>query len=113
MPPGLDNLKHIVVLMMENRSFDHMLGALKANDPRIDGLTGNESNPDRTGAMVKVQPQAEFQSRRDAADRKVRCGLILDASEGVRIKPVLLNDHLELNYLVNFQQFFAACSQSR
>jgi phospholipase C len=27
MPPGLDALKHIVVLMMENRSFDHMLGA--------------------------------------------------------------------------------------
>ena len=26
MPPGLDSLKHIVVLMMENRSFDHMLG---------------------------------------------------------------------------------------
>ncbi|HKW65097.1 MAG TPA: alkaline phosphatase family protein [Candidatus Acidoferrum sp.] len=29
MPPaGLDNLKHIVVLMMENRSFDHMLAGL-------------------------------------------------------------------------------------
>ena len=29
MPPaGLDSLKHIVVLMMENRSFDHMLGGL-------------------------------------------------------------------------------------
>jgi len=27
--------------------------------------------------------------------------------EGVRIKPVLLNDHVQLNYLVNFQQFFA------
>lgn len=26
MPAGLDNLKHIVVLMVENRSFDHMLG---------------------------------------------------------------------------------------
>jgi phospholipase C len=26
MPAGLDNLKHILVLMMENRSFDHMLG---------------------------------------------------------------------------------------
>jgi phospholipase C len=65
MPPGLDNLKHIVVLMMENRSFDHMLGALKANDPRIDGLTGNESNLDTTGATVKVLPQAEFQSQLD------------------------------------------------
>jgi phospholipase C len=32
MTTGLDNLKHIVVLMMENRSFDHMLGALKSKD---------------------------------------------------------------------------------
>jgi len=30
MPPaGLDNLKHIVVLMMENRSFDHMLAEVR------------------------------------------------------------------------------------
>jgi phospholipase C len=65
MPPGLDSLKHIVVLMMENRSFDHMLGALKKRDPRIDGLTGNESNPDPTGAAVKVQPRAEFQGQLD------------------------------------------------
>ena len=27
MPPGLDSLEHIVVLMMENRSFDHLLGS--------------------------------------------------------------------------------------
>ena len=65
MPPGLDSLKHIVVLMMENRSFDHMLGALKAQNPQIDGLTGNESNLDTTGATVKVQPLAEFQSQLD------------------------------------------------
>ena len=65
MPPGLDNLKHLVVLMMENRSFDHMLGALKAEDPRIDGLTGNESNPDTTGTQVKVQPLAQFQGQLD------------------------------------------------
>ena len=65
MPPGLDNLKHIVVLMMENRSFDHLLGSLKAVDARIDGLTGNESNPDTTGAAVKVAPLAEFQSQLD------------------------------------------------
>jgi phospholipase C len=65
MPPGLDNLKHIVVLMMENRSFDHMLGSLKAVDQRIDGLTGNESNPDTTDAQVKVAPLAQFQSQFD------------------------------------------------
>jgi phospholipase C len=65
MPQGLDNLKHIVVLMMENRSFDHMLGALKAVDPRINGLTGNESNLDTTGEPAKVLPLAEYQSQLD------------------------------------------------
>ena len=61
MSRGLDNLKHIVVLMMEHRSFDHMLGGLKAQDRRINGLTGNETNPDTTGEPVKVRPLAEFQ----------------------------------------------------
>ncbi|PYX63644.1 MAG: hypothetical protein DMG74_16325 [Acidobacteria bacterium] len=65
MPAGLDNLKHIVVLMMENRSFDHMLGGLKAQDPRIDGLTGNETNPDINNVAVRVQPQALYQSQLD------------------------------------------------
>jgi len=60
---GLQNLKHIVVLMLENRSFDHMLGSLKAVDPRIDGITDQMSNPDTTGASVKAQPLAEFQGQ--------------------------------------------------
>jgi phospholipase C len=63
MPPGLDQLKHIVVLMMENRSFDHMLGSLKAVDSRIDGVTSQLSNPDTTGAGVQPQPLAEFQGQ--------------------------------------------------
>jgi phospholipase C len=65
MPPGLDSLKHIVVLMMENRSFDHMLGSLKAVDSRIDGVTDQLSNPDTTGALVKPLPKAEFQGQLD------------------------------------------------
>jgi phospholipase C len=66
MPPaGFDNLRHLVVLMMENRSFDHMLGALKAVDPRIDGLTGNESNRDTKGTVVKVQSLADYQGQLD------------------------------------------------
>src|SRR3981189_1813808 len=63
MPPGLDQLKHIVVLMMENRSFDHMLGSLTERDSRIDGITAQLSNPDTTGAPVKPQPKAEFQGQ--------------------------------------------------
>lgn len=66
MPPaGLDALKHVVVLMMENRSFDHMLGALMATDPRIDGLAGDEKNLDTTGAVAAVEPKAEFQGQLD------------------------------------------------
>ena len=72
MPAGLDNLKHIVVLMMENRSFDHMLGGLslvmengQKKYPQINGLTGTESNPDTNGAIVNVQPNAKFQSQLD------------------------------------------------
>jgi phospholipase C len=65
MSKGLDNLKHIVVLMMENRSFDHMLGGLKRTDARINGLNGDEWNPDATGARVVVQPTASFQGQLD------------------------------------------------
>ena len=65
MPPGLDSLKHIVVLMMENRSFDHMLGSLTAVNPKIDGVTDQLSNPDTTGTLVKPQPLAEFQGQLD------------------------------------------------
>jgi phospholipase C len=72
MPAGLDRLKHIVVLMMSGRSFDHMLGALslvtengQKKYPKINGLTGNEANPDTKGAMVRVQPDAQFQSQLD------------------------------------------------
>jgi len=48
----LTNIKHIVVLMMENRSFDHMLGYLSnegdkygTKRPDVDGLHGGEKNP--------------------------------------------------------------------
>jgi len=63
--PGIQNLQHIVVLMMENRSFDHMLGALRATHPNIDGLTGAETNPDSTGVPVAVTPDAAYQSQLD------------------------------------------------
>ena len=53
----LQQIKHIVVLMMENRSFDHMLGYLK-NDgmPEVNGLNGDESNEDDRGNRIAVYP---------------------------------------------------------
>src|SRR5947207_3254678 len=65
MSKGLDDLKHIVVLMMENRSFDHMLGGLKKKFPKISGLNGDEWNPDINGKAVKVQPSATYQGQLD------------------------------------------------
>lgn len=60
-----DLVQTVVVVMMENRSFDHMLGALKARDPRINGLTGKEFNLDHSNEPVTVAPLAEFQGQLD------------------------------------------------
>ncbi len=60
---GLIAVAHVVVLMLENRSFDHMLGYLYTSAGNVspaghpyDGLTGSESNPDATGKPVPVFP---------------------------------------------------------
>src|SRR5450755_2226008 len=58
---GLSSIDHIVVLMLENRSFDHMLGFLYTDQGNVSpagqpyaGLTGSESNPDSSGQPVTV-----------------------------------------------------------
>ena len=38
-------ISHILVLMMENRSFDHLLGWLKSVNSKIDGLDDGTSTP--------------------------------------------------------------------
>ncbi|OVA02927.1 Phosphoesterase [Macleaya cordata] len=38
-------IKTVVVLVQENRSFDHMLGWMRSLNPEINGVTGTESNP--------------------------------------------------------------------
>ncbi len=63
MSAGLDNLKHLVVLMMENRSFDHMLGGLKKKYPKINGLNGDEWNPDSAGNKVTVAANAQYRGQ--------------------------------------------------
>ena len=63
---GLAAIEHVVVLMLENRSFDHMLGYLyeasgnvsPAGQP-FEGLAGTESNPAGSGppvAVFKIEP---------------------------------------------------------
>lgn len=50
----LAGIGHIVVLMLENRSFDSMLGALYPKSDTFDGLEGTETNPDANGVPVQV-----------------------------------------------------------
>lgn len=51
-------VEHVVVLMLENRSFDSVAGKLRDGTPGFDGLTGAESNvwhrPDGTAQVVPV-----------------------------------------------------------
>src|SRR6202035_2909342 len=42
-----DPIQHVIVLMLENRSFDHMLGGLSAAIPGLDGAP-KPGEPDRT-----------------------------------------------------------------
>jgi phospholipase C len=60
---GLSSVQHVVVLMLENRSFDHMLGFLYTQAGNVSptgqpyaGLTGTESNP-----VANSQPVSVFQ----------------------------------------------------
>lgn len=64
----LDGIEHFVVVMLENRSFDHMLGFLYADRGNVSpqgqafaGLTGRESNPTASGGtaeVFKIQPHS-------------------------------------------------------
>ena len=51
LPPGIHNL---VYVMMENRSYDHQLGARALQGLGGDGLAPGMANPDRAGTMVPI-----------------------------------------------------------
>ena len=51
-------IEHVFVLMLENRSFDHMLGF--SGIAGLDGLTGNETNTTSPGVSVPVGSPAAY-----------------------------------------------------
>lgn len=57
-------IKTIVILVQENRSFDHMLGWFKSLNPEINGVTGSESNPistsDPNSAKLLFKDNAQY-----------------------------------------------------
>ncbi len=52
---GPGEIKTVVVMMMENRTYDHWFGARKLNESLPgDGLTAGMSNPDGNGGTVEI-----------------------------------------------------------
>ena len=43
--PALGGIEHVIVLMLENRSFDCMLGKLRMPGPKFEGLPAGAANP--------------------------------------------------------------------
>lgn len=72
-PASDDRFRHVVVLMLENRSFDHVLGALAAQIPGLDGVAtggpprtnlGPDGNhyPQAPGAVAVVTPDPKHEN---------------------------------------------------
>ena len=51
---GLGSIDYVVLVMLENRSFDHMLGFLYPKSDSFDGLDGTEANSDADGNEARV-----------------------------------------------------------
>lgn len=49
------NIQHFVVLMLENRSFDHLVGSLRGVDARVAGFLGTEVNFENPNAPIDSQ----------------------------------------------------------
>lgn len=58
--PNLDKIEHIVVLMMENRSFDNVLGRLYPDNPNFNGVNDSMSNPRPDGELAYVEARTDM-----------------------------------------------------
>ena len=88
---GFPRYEHVVVLMLENRSFDHMLGFLYTGTGNVsptgqpfEGLTGSESNPGASGRHHGHPDRADHPERLLQARRGPRRGLYGDQRPAIR-----------------------------
>ncbi|EAR87010.1 phosphoesterase family protein (macronuclear) [Tetrahymena thermophila SB210] len=111
-------IKHIVVLMMENRSFDHMLGWMtkggQYGNPNVNGLTGNECNTALNGTQICVAPNAQDCSAYDpghgpqtTTERVYNC--VYQAQNSTSDDPCV--NHASLKVPANMQGFVAAAQR--
>jgi phospholipase C len=111
--PGnqLSAIQHIVHLMLENRSFDHMLGFLYADSGNVspsgaafEGLSGTESNPDSNGNPVAVykinptDPGAYFMPGADPGEGYANTNSQIFGSGTAPVPPVATNRGFVTNF---------------
>jgi phospholipase C len=110
-PGQLGSIQHVVVLMLENRSFDHMLGFLYADRHNVspsgapfDGLTGQESNLDAKGTRVPVfkiaasAPHAYFMPGADPGEGYAAANLQLFGTPAPPSPPTATNSGFVTNF---------------
>ncbi len=107
----LSSISNIVVLMLENRSFDHMLGLLYSAAGNVsptgqpfEGLTGQESNPDTDGSPVSVftiaaaDPNAYFMPGADPGEGYTATNAQLFSSNTAPTPPIATNKGFVTNF---------------
>ena len=107
----LMSINHIVVLMLENRSFDHMLGFLYQDRHNVsvagqpfEGLAGTESNLDSNGKAVTVfaiepaTPNAYFMPGADPGEGYVATNAQLFGSQSAPTPAIATNTGFVTNY---------------
>jgi phospholipase C len=107
----LSEIQNIVVLMLENRSFDHMLGMLYTADGNIspsgqgyEGLSGIEANPDGNGETVAVfairsdTPHAYLMPGADPGEGYLATNSQLFGSNAAPVPPVATNQGFVTNF---------------
>ncbi|HEX3067292.1 MAG TPA: alkaline phosphatase family protein, partial [Thermoanaerobaculia bacterium] len=109
MAQNLEKVKSIVVLMMENRSLDNLLGYLylaqgnkSPNGDSFNGLTGNESNPPKgSGAPVKVRPETSRTTvpTPDPGEEYQHVNVQLFRSKTAPVPPNATNDGFVTDYV--------------
>ena len=90
--PNRSGIDHIVVVMMENRSFDHLFGWIRGADGRQAGLTYNDPNgiPHSTHHLAgdftgcgHPDPDHSYEGGRVQYDNRRMDGFLLDANNDV------------------------------
>ena len=108
-PSRLSSVQHIVQLMLENRSFDHMLGFLYPNKTgpngqSFEGLLGTETNKDTSGNPVTVyqidmtSPNAYYMPGADPGEGYANTNSQLFGTGKPPSLPVATNDGFVINF---------------